>query len=279
MTWRHVVSWVPGEIKLRIFGPVLLAFACTASLSAYAESAAVENAHVRIGLRYAALRRVDQAAAEFDQCKNLEALPDNEIRAVLKAYVEAGEPHKVLKLANTLIERQKKPTCQVPDLERATAFASRAAYYQVSGKSCEAAADFEKAAALMQKKGGTMYDSAGQAYWHAGKYEQSLPCFDRSIDLKPISPFAHLHKGQSLVELKRWKEALIALNKSVEICETARKKNPDIFAGVIIIAYKERMKCYNALGQKDKAKAERDKVNKNFCASVILTSQRLFSYG
>ena len=57
----------------------------------------------------------------------------------------------------------------------------------------------------------------GQCYFKVKKFEKSLKCYDRAIDLNGTDFKAFLYKGDCLFELKKYDEASLCYHKSYGI--------------------------------------------------------------
>jgi len=220
------------------------------------------NAHIRRGLKLVDERRVDQAVAEFDQCKNLSSLSDQQILSVLGAYTEAEEESKILPLVNMLIERQSRAKSVASNQERADALFYRGVCYRSLNRTEDAANDYKRAAEFATDKAPHNFDYAGEQYRRIKKYDLAMYCLNRSIALAPSNPIARLHKGQVLTDQQKWTEALPSLSEAISICVQKRKSEPEGYSFVICNAYKERARCYSKVGQLEKAKADRSALGK-----------------
>jgi len=221
-------------------------------------AAATEQVHVRRGLHFAQENRIEQAITEFDQCKNLAALPDPQIIVVLKAYGEGEEQAKMLPLANALVERQKLAKTPISPQMLGEALHQRSCCYDALRKYPEAAADCLQAAALCKNEAPMWIEDAGDLYRRAKMFDKAVITFDRSIALKPGRPGPYYHKGQCFTAQRRWAEALPPLSKAIDVCVKARKTTPESFSYIIMDCYKERAQAYTKLGQLDKARADKE---------------------
>jgi len=221
-----------------------------------------DTKRIERGLKFISERRVDQAVAEFDGCKNLSCLSDQQVLAVLSAYSEAEEESKILPLANMLIERQAKAKLLPSIQDRADALFYRAVCYRSLNKSEEAANDYKRGAEYSTDKAPNMFDYAGEQYRRVRKYDLALYCLNKAVNLSPGNPSARLHKGLVLDDLQKWNEALPCLSDAISICLQKRKSEPEGYSFVLCSAYKERAKCYSKLGQINKARADRNELGK-----------------
>jgi tetratricopeptide (TPR) repeat protein len=59
-----------------------------------------------------------------------------------------------------------------------------------------------------------LYDM-GVLFYNTGKYEESIECFDKIIEINPASKTAFGYKGLSLQKLKRNQEAIHCYEKAL----------------------------------------------------------------
>jgi len=56
-------------------------------------------------------------------------------------------------------------------------------------------------------------------YVHRNMFDNSLKLWDKALEINPKDEFALINKGKTLIQLKKYKEALVTLNKAVELNE------------------------------------------------------------
>jgi tetratricopeptide (TPR) repeat protein len=65
----------------------------------------------------------------------------------------------------------------------------------------------------------------GWAYQELGQHDKALLVFDRAHDIAPNSPYAHVHKGRSWMQVGKYQEAADAIVRSFRI-QPKYRRNP-----------------------------------------------------
>jgi len=79
-----------------------------------------------------------------------------------------------------------------------------------------AAKQFQSAIAIFPRHL-VAYCLLGWTYQELQQHEKALSTFDRAHQIAPNSPYAHLHKGRSLMHLGKFQEAADAINRAFRI--------------------------------------------------------------
>ncbi len=164
----------------------------------------------------------------------------------------------------------------------ADAYKNRGVCYMKQEKYDLAIADFEKAKELFPELKG-LYSNLGVAWYYKKEYEKAVKNYDIEIEMAPDSYIAHFNRALCLSELKRDKDAIDALNRTLalkpgfywalcykgdllarsgdianatESYETAIKKDPDsTYAKDKLASLKGKTQEKGALNPKDTAPA------------------------
>jgi len=95
--------------------------------------------------------------------------------------------------------------------------------YKKEGNQFFAAGDYVKAVAAYNKaikadpENGVLYSNRAAAFIHLQKEVKAIKDADQAIALKPDWAKGYFRKGNALVALRRWDEAIEVLTKSLEI--------------------------------------------------------------
>ena len=94
-----------------------------------------------------------------------------------------------------------------------------------------------------------VYFQRGMAYADKKDYDTAITDYTKSIELKPGLPKPYFLRGIAYIEKKNYEAAVADLTKNIEINTVMLTKYPE--------PYRYRALAYDALGQKDKADADR----------------------
>jgi len=211
--------------------------------------------YVITGLKLLERDDVDRAAVQFQHCKDSSLVSSPVLARMSSAFLDAGMYDRSIECADTIIKRDPKLS-STNDL--VTAYTTKAHALITSNKHAEAAACLVQACHVKADNPGAPWHEASEELLKLGKSSEALKLSDEGLKAVPELPFAYLSRALVLNSMKRHKEALDTLNKCLAVCAIAKKKyGPDCYIGFIPKVYQERAICYDKLGQKALAEADR----------------------
>jgi len=217
----------------------------------------IDEPYLRQGFRCIGRQAWDEAAQQFDHCKQLDLLNITQLTKVVWTYTDAGEHVKALPLAVLLVERVKSSKEPLTDDQKADAYQCRVVCYEATREWAKAAEDYQILIRLRPSKAFHWSDSAGRCYLRLGKLAQASAMFDNAMALQKNDPVLMFHKAQCLDAQSRWSEAIVILNASVNLCMAERRKMPDAHSQFYADLLKERVRCNTKLGQYAKANSDK----------------------
>lgn len=213
--------------------------------------------------------RVEEAAAEFDKCSNVDNFSPYSLAEMANVYLQAGDIEKAHKLINFAIEH---------GAANGADYEVRAQIEGLRGNLCQEAADYVKAAKLCSQTGDTKCTRylalAANSLKRARKPQEALQLLSNLKDyaLDKNNPSIALERGNCFFVLKRYKEAVAQYTNGILTAQNFIKTNPTdsrVAAQQIALvnAYRERSMAYEAMG--NKIEAARDQaIFKTMSASV-----------
>ncbi|CAN5603717.1 hypothetical protein BH11CYA1_BH11CYA1_49550 [soil metagenome] len=192
--------------------------------------------------------RYDKSILLFDQAKKMSDAPVVILVAAAKAYAVEGQYDKAIKVCDLVIAKY----------EMKEAYRIRAGCYGSTNRLIEAAADFEKLAAIDFSSSDAYLCKAGSLLIKAGKNNQALALVERGLRTKSVKSQAPLYlvKAESCKSLGHWQDAVVAITEAIRLTRLhpANSLGDDEF--ILSTCYKERSYCYKKLGKDKLAQAD-----------------------
>jgi serine/threonine protein kinase/tetratricopeptide (TPR) repeat protein len=192
--------------------------------------------HFSLGSVYQQTGRSSQAIAELNRGLQLAPNSDSGYVRLGTAYMQNGQKEEAIAAYKKAIE--VNPYYWVLHLELGTA------YFSIGEN--EKALNELKRVTELEPDNVTGWNNLANVYERMGRYQESIPVYQKSIDLSPTS-LAYSNLGYVYTVLKQYPQAIQTLEKAVEL-----GPNQEFVAGNLADAYR-----YS--GQKDKANATYDK--------------------
>jgi serine/threonine protein kinase/Flp pilus assembly protein TadD len=192
--------------------------------------------HFSLGSAYQATGKTSQAIAEMKRGLQLAPNSDQGYLRLGNVYLETGQKDDALAAFKKAIDVNPYYWVIHRDLGRT--------YYSI-GENEKAAAEFAQVTQL-QPDNAEGWSNVATADWSMGKLEESIPAYQKSIQLAPTY-LAYMNLGSVYTSLKQYPQAIEALGKSVELGPNQED------------AYGNLADAYRYSGQKDKADATYDK--------------------
>jgi len=192
--------------------------------------------HFSLGNVYLRTGRTAEAIAELKRGLQLAPKSDEGYRRLGNAYLETGQKEDAVAAYLKAVEINPYYSGYHIDLETA--------YYSIGDT--EKSLVEAKRVTELQPDSVPGWDNLGNAYVRAGKYDQGISAYQKSIELSATwSAYSNL--GNIYFMLKRYSDAVQAFEKATEL-----GPNQELAMGNLADAYR-------ASGQKDKAMATYDK--------------------
>ncbi len=201
----------------------------------------------------------EAAAGQVDQCHELAGVSD--VAHLRRAHTSAlGSQHqKALKIVNRVIKDTKTSTRPLPDQWQAFAYQIRADSRDATGNSTEALADYLKWAEVSPKLAAEPLAKAANMMCRQQKHDQAIKLFNRAmgVDGQKTDPAIYLYRGECFEKMGRWSDAVLDFSEAIGRGEAAAKIMEGAYSITISTSYTERAKCYDKLGKKNLAAADR----------------------
>lgn len=182
-------------------------------------------------------RKGECAKAIEDYNKAIELDPDYS-----EAYYNRGRAYRYLKEYDKAIEDYSKAIELNP--EDAEAYNSRGVAYADLKEYGKAIEDFSKAIEL-NPEDAEAYNNRGYAYLHLKEYGKSKTDIEKALELDPDGGYIYDSLGELLLETGKYDEAIEDFTRAIELgCNE-------------IETYEKRAKAYEAVGEIEKAEADR----------------------
>ncbi|MBS2009453.1 MAG: hypothetical protein JST01_20535 [Cyanobacteria bacterium SZAS TMP-1] len=193
--------------------------------------------------------KYDESVETFGKVRHLENGGGYVLYLAAMAYAQMQQFSRARELSTVAIERYKNTAC----------YELRATCYNDEKRYVEAAADYEKAALYSRSHASDFYCEAAQALLKANQAERALLLVDKASALQNASLIGSLRltKGRCLEKLGRWSEAVSELSKAIECSKSRSKEEVSTSRFWLVSCLRERADCYDKLGLKAEAAADR----------------------
>ncbi|MBS2010661.1 MAG: tetratricopeptide repeat protein [Cyanobacteria bacterium SZAS TMP-1] len=195
-------------------------------------------------------KRYEEAGEQFDKCTDFGELSVEGQAQVAETYLYLEQYDKSLKILTPLIKKQPNFDC----LEL------RGRCYTAAGKPELALPDLIAAAKLQETKSRSLLARAAEILRRQNKPKEALAVLkmgDANKEHSGDAPF-YLSKAVCYEDLGQWKEAAEACSRALQVsmagCRNGRERAGQLFVSRSLL---ERAKCYDHLGRRDLAAADR----------------------
>jgi tetratricopeptide (TPR) repeat protein len=220
--------------------------------------------HIWRGVSYWMQQRYEQAVVEFDAATNLSETSLTRQSKAAETYQALESSSKAVKIWNDILAK-----CPF-----GKGFERRASCYRAMHRYEEAVADYKQGAAISPDHRRGYLAKAADILRGQHKYTEALVLLDKSVeDGSDIPhPLQYLSRAACLEEVNRWQEAATDCTTALKLANMPlfRDKHRKEAASMILSrAYVERAKCYDHLGKKALADADR-KTHESMSSSLEL---------
>lgn len=193
--------------------------------------------------------KYDEAVEKFNRVKQIEGANDYVLSLAAKAYAQMKNVDKAIALSNLAIKRGGGTAN----------YEVRAGCYMLQNRYAEAIADYEKMAQMQPHSAKRFYTFGADAMLRLNKPAQAMVLVDKALQAAhDVDLGLLLTKARCLEKLGRYAEAIKVLGTAAEI---GRRANGDAITGPAELSFtrvlEERARCYDALGKKAEAAADR----------------------
>jgi tetratricopeptide (TPR) repeat protein len=219
----------------------------------------------------AAGEKYEEAASEYAKVKNIESGSTYCIYLAARTYLEVGNYARSIELANLGLKRGK----------HGDFFEILAKCYSATGRYDEAARNFEQVAIKDPHRAHDKYVLAANVMLRANKPQDALNYAEKAPLGVPgeADCTTRLTRALCLKKLNRWADAITELTKAIAICKKtqANEKNVELANLCLCHCLQERIICYEKLGQKANAAADRkaaEKLSRDVESDLIPTGNK-----
>jgi tetratricopeptide (TPR) repeat protein len=204
----------------------------------------------------AAGEKYEEAVSEFAKVKNIDSGSTYCLYLAARTYLEVGNYARSIELANLGLKRGK----------HSDFFEILAKCYSATKRYDEAARNFEQVAIRDPHRAHDKYVLAANVMLRANKPQQALYYAEKAPLGIPgeADCTTRLTRGLCLEKLNRWADAITELSKAMAVCNEseASDKNVELANLCLCHCLQERIICYEKLGQKANAAADRKAAEK-----------------
>jgi len=195
--------------------------------------------------------REDESVAEFEKIKHLENVNSYALARVAKAYCQIGNFARAKELCTLAISRGGQDC-----------YDTRAACYDFEKHYVEAAADYERAAAVNPRYEGGYHGRAAREMLKANQPAKALALVDKAPQIRKGEPdcLLLLTKGECLEKLNRNAEAIAFFSKAMLALPAKKWVDESVLRTTVLRA---RAKTYEKMGRTVEAAADRQAIDKS----------------
>jgi tetratricopeptide (TPR) repeat protein len=200
---------------------------------------------------YAVEQRFEEAVDGFSKVKNMDSASSSyALYLAAWSYSQMQDFTKAIELATLAIKRGNYYQ----------SYELRGGCYNAEKHYVEAASDYEKAATLMPNRAGGLYSEAANALLRANKPAEALVLANKAPEgTKGDGGDVPMRLTRALCyeKLNRWSDAVPQLTKGLAIARLQMSKHQNYSNLSFSRCMEERAKCYEKLGKKAEATADR----------------------
>lgn len=202
-----------------------------------------------LGACFSVEQKYEESVVEFAKVKHMDRAPGCVFHMAARAYAQVQDTARAIEISSLGIER-------VNDYEN---YEIRAACYNGEKRYVEAAGDYEKAALSRPRTAGNFHCKAALALLSANRPSQALALIGEvpSAGLEADGVAVLLTKAMCLERLNRWSDAVAVLTTAIALAKTILQPERSAFSLNNCLA--ERAKCYDKMGKKAEAVADRQR--------------------
>jgi tetratricopeptide (TPR) repeat protein len=194
-------------------------------------------------------KNYEESAAGFAKVKHLDRAPGAVLSMAAQTYAQMQDFARAIALSTLAIGRgYGNPGYEI-----------RAGCYNVEKRYVEAADDYQKAAKLRPRLATDLYCRAANAMLAANKPLPALALCDKApTEARGVGKAALLlTKGLCYEKLERWSEGVTVLTEAIATARAGLSNCDNSSTLGLITSLVERAKCYEKLGKKAEAAADR----------------------
>ena len=238
---------IPGCLAVLL--SLLLALAPVSALAGNSRMLISTDPLMR-GLDLASRKYPDEAAVEFDKCKDLSRATAHQLRIIAQTYYDAGHTSSSLvviafAISQEKVKREKEDMRALLDL--------RGNVYAYQNRRDEAISSYEQAAAIDPKAAGYFLPKAGKEMMKIKKYKEAIPLLKTGIIPGTMNGFSYQDIGDCYLELKQPAQAIEPLTTSIRIFVDYRTRDHDAYMPALVQSYKYLIRAYKETGHKKEA--------------------------
>lgn len=207
--------------------------------------------HLHAGLNMARKRYYDDAAVEFNKCRDFSGAQGEDFVFLADSFHESGDLLKTVMVVDYGLTKAKVKPDKVTS---GRLWSIKADALSLLGKPT-AAVDAYKLASELNPRLSPLYNSkAGEILMRNHKYEASIETLKKGIAPGRMNGFCYQYMGASYLELKKPEQAVPCLQKAIIEMEVYRKAHKsDAFFPALVESHKLLVKAYKAAGNKTEA--------------------------
>jgi tetratricopeptide (TPR) repeat protein len=223
------------------------------------ETLGADTHHLRQGMALVNQHDPEAAAAEFNQCHDMTAVSDIDLLRIANTYALVSQHAKALKIVSRVFDHAKTGSGHLKGEWQAFAYQIRADSSAATGKTSEALADYLKWAELSPKLAAVPLSKAANMMCRQNEYDQAIKLFNRAVaaDSQTTDPAIYMYRGVCFEKMGRWTDAVRDFSESIRRGEASAKITEGSHSVSVSSSYLQRSKCYDKLGKKDLAEADR----------------------
>jgi tetratricopeptide (TPR) repeat protein len=206
--------------------------------------------HLARGLDLASKKYPEEAAAEFDRCRDLAPATAHQLAVMAKSYFEAGKIPSSLRIIEyaLLQERVKEHKSDMAYL-----LEIRGDVFSSEGRRDEAVASYELAATTDPADSYIFSPKAGRELMKSNRFKEALPLLRKGIKSGEMNGIAYQNIGRCYLQMKNPAQAISPLIASIDNFEAYRKHEKDAFMPRLAQSYKDLIQAYEDTGNKKEA--------------------------
>jgi tetratricopeptide (TPR) repeat protein len=239
-------------VKTRSTITILLLLVALTMVPAIAENDRSSNStgHLVRGLDLASKKYPEEAAAEFDQCKDLTPATAHQLAIIARTYFDAGKISASLRVIVFALSQERVKECKS---DMAYLLEIRGDVFSSQDRRDEAVAAYEFAAATDPESAYIYWHKAGRELIKGNRYKEALPLLRKGIKTGEMNGFVYQNIGRCYLQMKEPAQAISPLISSIDSFDAYRKHEKDAFMPKLVQSYKYLIQAYEGTGNKKEA--------------------------